>query len=47
MTPKTKTIDVHRSSIDGRFVPKVYADKHPDTTEKEKIKISPPKKAGK
>ena len=29
---------VHRNSIDGRFVTKTYADRHPRTTERERIK---------
>lgn len=28
---------VYRSSITGKFVSKEYADKHPDTTVKEKV----------
>ena len=33
---------VGRSSVSGRFVPVKYAEKHPSTTEIERIK--PPKK---
>ena len=36
-TEPTKT--VYRDSEDGKFVPKDYADKHPKTTEKEKVRI--------
>ncbi len=34
---KTKTI--YRSSVTGRIVKKTYADKHPKTTEKEKVRV--------
>ncbi len=37
---KTKT--AYRSSESGQFVPKKYAENHPRTTEKERIKL--PKK---
>ena len=33
---KTKTI--YRSSVTGRIVKKTYADKHPKTTEKERVR---------
>jgi len=33
-----KTTTVHRSSVSGRFVTEKYADKHPKTTETEKVK---------
>lgn len=29
---------VHRNSVDGRFVTERYADRHPNTTERERIK---------
>ncbi|SDA16531.1 hypothetical protein SAMN05216315_10812 [Nitrosospira sp. Nsp18] len=38
---------VHRSSENGEFVTKKYADSHPKTTEKERVRISPPKPKGK
>lgn len=37
--PKSKT--VYRSSVKGVFVTERYAKQHPDTTEKERIKIKP------
>ena len=36
-TEPTKII--HRDSKDGEFVTKEYADKHKDTTEREKVRI--------
>jgi hypothetical protein len=41
--PQT-TREVHRSSESGKFVTEKYADKHPKTTETEKVKIPPPSK---
>ena len=38
---------VHRDSEDGRFVTERYADKHPRTTETERVRIVPPGKADK
>lgn len=35
---KTKTVTVHRSSKTGRFVKEDFAKKHPNTTEKERIR---------
>ncbi len=35
---------VHRSSETGQFVEKSYADKNPRTTERERVRTSPPKK---
>ena len=35
---KVPTQTVHRSSQSGRFVTERYADRHPDTTERERIK---------
>ncbi|WP_292414651.1 hypothetical protein [Mesorhizobium sp.] len=40
--PAKKT--VFRSSKDGQFVTEKYADKHPATTEKERVAVNPPKK---
>jgi hypothetical protein len=33
---------VHRDSKSGEFVTKRYADHHPATTERERIKMPPP-----
>ena len=33
---------VYRDSKDGQFVEKKYADKHPNTTEKERVRIDSP-----
>ncbi|WP_197435897.1 hypothetical protein [Agrobacterium vitis] len=41
--PPKKT--VYRDSEDGQFVKKDYAEKHPKTTEKERVPVgTPPKK---
>lgn len=40
--PPRKT--VYRDSTDGQFVKKDYAEKHPKTTEKERVVIVPPGK---
>lgn len=40
-----KKRDVYRSSESGQFVTERYADKHPRTTEHEKVR--PPTKKGK
>jgi hypothetical protein len=40
---QTKTI--HRSSESGRIVTKQYADKHPKTTEKERVSTGGKKKS--
>jgi hypothetical protein len=37
--PKTKTI--YRSSVTGELVKKSYAENHPRTTEKERVKVVP------
>jgi hypothetical protein len=37
-TPAPKKT-VYRDSKDGQFVKKSYAEKHPDTTEKERVRI--------
>lgn len=34
---------VYRDSTDGQFVKKSYAESHPRTTEKERVRIDPPK----
>jgi hypothetical protein len=33
---------VYRDSKEGEFVTKKYAESHPDTTEKERVRIRPP-----
>lgn len=35
---KPKVQVSHRNSVDGRFVTERYADRHPKTTERERIK---------
>jgi hypothetical protein len=40
--PTIKTI--RRSSATGRLVTKSYADKHPSTTETERVKVPAPKR---
>jgi hypothetical protein len=40
MTKKT----VYRDSEDGQFVKKEYAETHPRTTEKERVRVVPPGK---
>jgi hypothetical protein len=42
--PNKSSRHVYRSSIDGKFVNKEYAQKHQKTTEKETIKVVPQKK---
>lgn len=42
MTTQKKTI--YRDSETGQITTKQYADKHPKTTEKERVKVTPPKK---
>lgn len=37
-TQKVPAQTVHRSSVDGQFVTKRYADQHPRITEAERIK---------
>lgn len=39
MATKSKTKTIYRSSVTGRIVKKTYADKHPKTTEKERVKV--------
>jgi hypothetical protein len=41
---KTVTREVGRDSGNGQFIPKREAEKHPKTTEIEKIKYPAPKK---
>lgn len=33
---------VYRDSEDGQFVKKGYAESHPRTTEKERVRVEPP-----
>ena len=47
MGKKEEKKTVYRDSEDGRFVEKEYADKHPRTTEKERVRVVPPGKADK
>jgi hypothetical protein len=35
---------IYRNSETGRIIPKEYADRHPRTTEKERVTVPPPKK---
>jgi len=42
MGSKEEKKTVHRDSKDGQFVTKRYAEAHPDTTEKERVRIKPP-----
>lgn len=44
MAEKGTRKTVHRSSEHGRFVTKKYADRHPKTTERERVRIDPPAK---
>lgn len=44
MPTKEPKKTVYRDSEDGQFVKKDYADKHPKTTEKERVRVAPPKK---
>jgi len=39
----TTTKEVHRSSVTGRWVSESYADKHPKTTETERVYVPAPK----
>lgn len=34
---------VYRDSKDGQFIPKKEAERRPSTTEKERVRVSPPK----
>jgi hypothetical protein len=43
MAEEKKT--VYRDSKDGQFVKKGYAESHPNTTEKERVRVVPPGKA--
>lgn len=38
MTTKTTKV-VHRSAVHGEFVTKKYAEKHPNTTVKERVPV--------
>lgn len=33
---------VYRDSEDGQFITKKYAETHPNTTEKERVRVTPP-----
>ena len=33
---------VYRDSVSGEFKPRSYAEKHPSTTEKERVRVHPP-----
>lgn len=35
---------VYRDSEDGQWVTQDYAEKHPRTTEKERVRVTPPSK---
>jgi hypothetical protein len=35
---------VYRDSEEGKFVTQEYAERHPNTTEKERVRINPPDK---
>ena len=39
-----KTVKVARRADNGQFTTKGYAEKHPDTTVVEKVKVGPTKK---
>ncbi len=45
MKGPTKT--VYREVVEGHFVTKDYAEKHPRTTEKERVHIQPPSRPSK
>lgn len=38
MTKSGKTKKIYRSAVDGKFVKKYYAEKHPNTTVKETVR---------
>lgn len=42
MAEKEQKKTVYRDSVDGQFVKKAYADNHPRTTEKERVRVKPP-----
>ncbi len=44
MADKEKKKTVYRDSEDGKFTTKKYSDKHPKTTEKERVRVKPPSK---
>lgn len=44
MTKKPEKKTVYRNSEDGQFVKKNYAEKHPKTTEKERVNVGKPSK---
>jgi hypothetical protein len=43
MAKETKKT-VYRDSKDGQFIPKKEAERRPSTTEKERVRVSPPKR---
>ena len=44
MAAKAKSKTINRSSITGRLVTADYAKKHPNTTEKERVRVPTSKK---
>ena len=42
MPAKEQKKTVYRDSEDGQFTTKKYAEKHPKTTEKERVRVRPP-----
>ncbi len=44
MTSSDKKKTIYRDSESGQIVKKDYAEKHPRTTEKERVRVTPPKK---
>lgn len=42
----SKTVEKARSAVTGKFVSISYAQKHPDTTVIEKVKVGPTKHRG-
>ncbi len=42
--PKGQTRTIHRSSVTGRIVKPGYAKTHPNTTEREQVRVPPKKK---
>lgn len=43
--PREQKKTVHRDSKDGQFVTEKYAETHPNTTERERVRVVPPGKA--
>lgn len=44
MSGKETKKTVYRSSKDGQFVTQKYAESHKNTTEKERVRVTPPSK---